>query len=228
VSVIVAISGVLVLVGLLRRESRLSTAASLVFSLLLSLLLASMIRGTPEPDPDLTADTFATESGGVGGAAALMDSEEDQPEQSTEPQTPWFWSVAVIVVTVGGAVAVLWRSIKRPGTRAVPSVRDAVDGAAGSLEAGEELAGVIIQCYRDMVAAVEESRSIRRGSALTPREFERLLEREGLAPADVRALTRLFELARYSNSPSSREGEEKALQLLRSISSALKQGDGGD
>ncbi|MBU8912851.1 MAG: DUF4129 domain-containing protein, partial [Spirochaetales bacterium] len=116
--------------------------------------------------------------------------------------------------------------VLRPYLRPAPRARrgdvgqvaaDAVD----ALESGQSLQHVIQRCYRDMATTLERTRSVRRRDSVTPREFEDSLIREGVDVADVRGLTRLFELSRYAAGATTKADEFAAVEHLRRIAATL-------
>jgi hypothetical protein len=82
---------------------------------------------------------------------------------------------------------------------------------------GHDLRGVIVRCYSRMAEALQEERGIERESFMTAGEFEALLGAKGLPPEPVRALTRLFEAARYSLWQPATGEEQAAIRCLDSI-----------
>ncbi len=81
-----------------------------------------------------------------------------------------------------------------------PSIEDSVDNALRKLRLGRDAAGVVEECYRDMVRAFAASSGVD-PSPLTPREFARSLESMGLGGDPLEELTSLFELVRYGRRP---------------------------
>ncbi len=73
--------------------------------------------------------------------------------------------------------------LRPPKPKAPPpresGIRDSVDNALAKLRLGRDAAGVVEECYRDMVRAFAESSGVD-PSPLTPREFARSLESMGL------------------------------------------------
>lgn len=94
--------------------------------------------------------------------------------------------------------------LRPPKPKAPPpresGIRDSVDNALAKLRLGRDAAGVVEECYRDMVRAFAESSGVD-PSPLTPREFARSLESMGLGGQPLEELTSLFELVRYGRRP---------------------------
>ena len=82
---------------------------------------------------------------------------------------------------------------------------------------GSNLKDVIIQAYRQMGLALQQEQGIERGAAMTPREFERLLEAGGFPHDPVHRLTQLFEAVRYGRWEPGPQDEHQALDCLQAI-----------
>ncbi|HUX77242.1 MAG TPA: DUF4129 domain-containing protein [Anaerolineae bacterium] len=140
-------------------------------------------------------------------------------------------SLALAVLLVASLVGVarfFWRRRRRPVGPLGRLARDALQ----ALEAGADLKNTVIRCYFEMARVLDEQRGIRRQQSMTPREFERRLEEEGLPGQPVRQLTRLFEEVRYGTRVPGEREERQAIASLRAIveacgSPAERGGDGG-
>ena len=223
VSVTVGLAILLFIVGILRKESRLSTLMALVVGAAIALLLAGLVRGPEEIAQPVAGEGLADEQGGVG-ISDTLDPEDAVQEYPHREPVSWLWSLIVMVPASIGIYFVL-----RPYLRSARRTRDRDAGqiatdAADALEAGQSLQDVIQRCYRDMATTLERTRSVRRRASMTPREFEDSLTREGADAADVRGLTRLFELSRYATGATTKADERAAVEHLRRIAGAL--GDG--
>lgn len=124
-------------------------------------------------------------------------------------------SLTVVLVFVGVGF-VIYRVI-RPPSRPLVDLARAARSALKDLSSGRRWDDTVISCYIRMSAAVSEQRGLHRQSATTPAEFARRLEQAGLPTDPVRRLTRLFEKARYGNSPSSPNEVNEAVACLVSI-----------
>ncbi len=220
VSVTVGLAILFFIVGILRKESRLSTLAAVVFGVGIALLLASLVRGPEELAPPVMGEGLAGEEGGIGIFDPLDPEEAVEEDPYREPAS-WWWSAIVMVPALIGICFVLRPYLgagRRP--RHGDTAQVAAD-AADALEAGESLQDVIQRCYRDMVTILEQTGSVRRRASMTPREFEDRLIRDGVDAPDVRGLTRLFELSRYAAGATSETDEVAAVEYLRRIAGAL-------
>ena len=73
----------------------------------------------------------------------------------------------------------------------------------------------VYRAWREMTARLD----IENPETTTPREFQRASVDAGMAPDDVRELTRLFERVRYGGESATAAREERAVQVLRRIES---------
>ena len=97
------------------------------------------------------------------------------------------------------------------------------DATAASLDAGSPYRETIIRCYK-MVSDLLEERSGVNGKVLTPREFEaRISQQLRLDSVYLGQLTRLFEVARYSEQEITKAQSQEAVTCLSNLSSLLKQ-----
>jgi hypothetical protein len=125
-------------------------------------------------------------------------------------------SLALAVLLVASLVGVawfFWRRRRRPESPLGRLARDALQ----ALEGGADLKNTVIRCYFQMARVLDEQRGIRRQQSMTPREFERRLEEEGLPGEPVRQLTRLFEEVRYGTRVPGEREERQAIASLRAI-----------
>ncbi len=89
--------------------------------------------------------------------------------------------------------------------------------ALQALKKGLDFKNVIVQCYQQMSAALQQEQGIELADSMTAREFERLLEAKGLPRDPVHQLTQLFEAARYSLRQFTPADEQKAFDCLSAI-----------
>jgi hypothetical protein len=226
VSAVVALGIVTFIVGLLRRESRLSTIVALVGGLAIGLLILIVFR-TPAPaERDALGAMQQGESGEAAGALETMDPEDAVSVTEAREPVPWYWTIIVGVPALVGLVLVLKPYLRRSPRKTTGELVQAAAQAADAIEAGVALSDAVQQCYRDMVVALERVSSVRRSQGMTPREFEKRLEERGLGSEDIRGLTRLFELCRYGAHTTTADDEQRAVAHLRRIAGALGTADG--
>ena len=89
--------------------------------------------------------------------------------------------------------------------------------ALQALKKGSDLKNVIVRCYWQMGQVLKEEQGIEMETAMTVREFERLLEARGVPHLPVHQLTKLFETARYGHRTMSVEDERQAVDALTAI-----------
>ena len=112
----------------------------------------------------------------------------------------------------------IWASNRRTqNLRAGVSVETEAERAMQALQKGLDFKSVIVQCYRQMSAALQKEQGIELVDTMTAREFEHLLDAKGLPRDPVHQLTQLFEAARYSLQQFTPADEQKAFDCLSAI-----------
>jgi hypothetical protein len=112
----------------------------------------------------------------------------------------------------------IWVSKRRAqDRRAGDPVTVEAEYAIQALQQGLDFRNVIVQCYRQMSAALQKEQGIELENSMTAREFERLLEAKGLPRDPVHQLTQLFETARYSLRQFTPTDEQTAFECLCTI-----------
>ncbi len=120
--------------------------------------------------------------------------------------------LAAILIGVG-----LW-TILRPANRAgKDQLALQAEWALQELKKGLDLKNVIVRCYWQMGQVLQAEQGIEMETAMTVREFERLLEARGVPHLPIHQLTQLFETARYGYRATSAEDERQAVEALTSI-----------
>lgn len=109
-----------------------------------------------------------------------------------------------------------------PGTD-LAGVADAAGSAADRLEGRADVDNEVYRAWREMTAYLD----VDRPAASTPREFEAAAIEAGLAPADVSALTRVFEAVRYGTEDPDLHADEAVAALRRIEAAAAAEGSAG-
>ena len=128
--------------------------------------------------------------------------------------------VGLLWLGLGTMVIVLgiWATKRRtPNLSADDLVELEAERAMQALMRGLDFKNVIVQCYRQMSAALQKEQGIELEAAMTAREFEQLLKAKGLPHDPVHQLTQLFETARYSLRQFTPADEQKAFDCLSAI-----------
>jgi hypothetical protein len=121
--------------------------------------------------------------------------------------------LGVMIIALG-----IWFGRRRAqNLRAAVSVELEAERAMQALRKGQDFKNVIVQCYRQMSAALQKEQGIELEAAMTAREFEHLLEAKGLPRDPVHQLTQLFEAARYSLRQFTPADEQTAFDCLGAI-----------
>ena len=125
----------------------------------------------------------------------------------------------VLVTLAGFAVYRIWNRLSRRW-KTVPAgdLADEARLALDSLRAGADVRNTVIRCYTEMCRLVDERRNIQRQQGMTTREFESVLLKEGLPGESVDRITRLFERVRYGAQKLASEEEQEAVRCLSEIS----------
>jgi hypothetical protein len=124
------------------------------------------------------------------------------------------WICLGVMILVLGIWAARWRTRNR---RAGDMVLMEAEYAMQALKQGLDFKHVIVQCYRQMSAALQKEQGIALEDTMTAREFEQLLEAKGLPRDPVHQLTQLFEAARYSLRQFTSAEEQNAFDYLNTI-----------
>ena len=127
----------------------------------------------------------------------------------------------LIAAFLVGALWLVWRGRRRPASSLKQLAREAQE-ALDALLAGADLRNTIMRCYFEMARVLSEQRGIRRQKDMTPREFERRLEKAGLPGEPVQRLTRLFEQVRYGTKVPNEREEGQAIACLTAIIEACR------
>jgi hypothetical protein len=130
--------------------------------------------------------------------------EEPPPAESSDARATSllfqvFFGVVALAASVALGVAIARLRLKRPLSPAAPSPEDLLaplETALDRLRQGRDAAGVVEQCYRDMMAQLAATLKVD-PRALTPREFARAVTDLGWGGRAISDLTELFELVRY-------------------------------
>jgi hypothetical protein len=121
--------------------------------------------------------------------------------------------LGVMLIVLG-----IWASNRRSqNLRAGDLVEIEAERAMQALKRGLDFKNVIVQCYRQMSAALQQEQGIKLEDTMTAREFEHLLDAKGLPRDPVHQLTQLFEAARYSLQQFTPADEQKAFDCLSAI-----------
>jgi hypothetical protein len=151
-----------------------------------------------------------------------------EPPDPNRIAPPWLINTVGIVVgalalmTIGVAVYWFFFRIRRQEASSIRRVAFEAQEAIDAINAGGDLKSAIIQCYRQMIAAVRSERGIQRPYAATPREFEEILLAKGLPAGPVRDLTSLFEQARYGEFQGGYRQQLEAVACLEEIITACR------
>jgi hypothetical protein len=169
-----------------------------------------------------------------------------QPSSYLNPQSLTSYSVfglpaissMEILVAVAGAVAVLmiWRGLRVHVGHTAPfeddglfvggrraAAAEVLDAAARKLSSGSSYRETVIRCYKEFSEVLENASDLE-GRVLTAREFEaQVVEKLRVEPAYLARMTRLFEVARYSEQEITLEQSRDAVVCLTEMSSSLRQ-----
>lgn len=136
-----------------------------------------------------------------------------------QPIDPPGWLAPSIAFALAGGAAAIVFAARRRG-HPVETIATVAERAISDLDSGREFDDTILNCYYQMCDHLAKSRGIRRGRAMTPREFENFLLREGYSTKGVSALTRLFEQVRYGDARLGEDHQREARHALSIISGA--------
>jgi hypothetical protein len=124
----------------------------------------------------------------------------------------WLVCLGLAAVLIGLGLWLVFRKSASPDL-----VRQEAERALEALQTGLDLRNVILRCYSQMTQVLQQEQGLEMETAMTAREFQRLLEKRGVPPAPVQQLTRLFEAARYGHRPPGPSDEREAVDCLTAI-----------
>lgn len=130
------------------------------------------------------------------------------------------WLVIALSALVAVLVLLFIWSLRPRARQEVDSLELLVQEAQtalNELEAGGNVRDTIIRCYVDMSRVLHKARGVTRKDAMTPREFEHVLENAGLRDEHIQQLTRLFERVRYGATRAGAREEGEAVACLSAI-----------
>ena len=132
-------------------------------------------------------------------------------------------ALSLALLAAFGVVLLAW-TLSRPRLEqpALAELAIAAQAALDTLEAGGDFGDAITRCYARMSQALQAERDLTRPSAMTVREFERLLIHQGLPEQPVHTLTRLFEQVRYGGLLPDETAIRQAASSLNAILSACQ------
>ncbi|MDA4122505.1 MAG: DUF4129 domain-containing protein [Thaumarchaeota archaeon] len=140
----------------------------------------------------------------------------------------------LLAVTLAIVVVVLFRGLGRKGHTAPfeedilsdrrRKVASVLDEAARRLNSGSDYRDTVIRCY-SLISGLLEEKSDVDGRVLTAREFERRVSEKLMIDSPyLQQVTRLFELARYSEDEITQDQAREAALCLSNLSAPLKEG----
>jgi hypothetical protein len=102
----------------------------------------------------------------------------------------------------------------------LPELSEMAQQTIQEIDTGRNFANAVLRCYAEMSRILNDCRGLRRGYAMTPREFEAFLSEFELPAEPVRQLTRIFETVRYGNKIPHKDDEAIAIASLQAIVAA--------
>lgn len=157
-------------------------------------------------DAELEEASETAASATTGAFAApeeRLPSAGESDAQATSLLLQIFFAVLALAASAGLAVAIARMRTRRPRGKMTPQPEDLLaplDTALARLRQGRDAAGVVEECYRDMMAALAKALDVD-PRAMTPREFAAAVAGLGWGETAVAELTDLFELVRYGRRP---------------------------
>lgn len=221
VALVVALFPVYIVYSLMSKEGR--------RRLLLNILLLALFLFVADrlPKQELKQDSESQEITAVNPNE--LGSGDGLPVSVFDETPPPWVTLAVILLGAGLLVALLaaaywvYQQRSRPLVDAhLEALAEAAQQTVTAIHAGGDLKTSVIACYREMSRVVQEQRGIARDVAMTPREFEDVLIRQGLPGESVRTLTRLFESVRYGSIATGGREEAQAVACLTEIAAACR------
>jgi hypothetical protein len=217
---------VVIVRGIMSPKTRKRTLTNL--ALVLCLMAISLALNRP-PDsseplvgPPATALPFEEPASPTGAASSVP----IPFEPAASPPSWMIWGLALILALFVATALVagawfIWR-YTHPPVGPLGQLAQEAQTALDALRAGADPKDTVLRCYLEMSRVLRRQRGIVRQQAMTPREFEGLLEKAGLPNQQVRQLTRLFESVRYGARMPEGYEERQAIDCLAAIVTACR------
>jgi hypothetical protein len=201
VSIVIGLSIILFIIGVIRKESRLSTLVLIPLAAIV-LALFGLANLAPRPSED---------------QLLLGTAEEERPSGVH----PFSWIVTGIAL-IGLFFVVRPRLRLRSRERTTEEeLGGLAERAAAEARSGDVLE-VVVRCYREMMQVSQQWRSVHRRKSTTPREFAAELVATGVPAAHIDGLTSLFERVRYGRVVLTSDEEREAVAHLNAIAAVLR------
>lgn len=181
-----------------------------ILFMLAALIFVTMRGGDPSIDPAHPLNLPQAIGVVRGSSSAGGPIADPASHQSPAVLEIPLWQMTLIAVCVVTALLALlvgaFLVVRRIRSSTVPisanrsplhDVAIEADRAADRLQAGEDPAAVILECYRRMVAIATRHAGVDNRSSLTPRELAELLSSTRIRADHVDRLTAIFEQVRY-------------------------------
>lgn len=139
-----------------------------------------------------------------------------------DPPEALLWVVAGVLglAVLAGVIYFGFRTYAQ--WKVANALKHEVETALQEVYDGGDLRNIIIRSYLQMMNIVKIEHGIERNEAFTPREFEMLLEAQGVPAEPIRMLTTLFERVRYGSKSTTEADEREAIACLTSIRTACQ------
>ncbi len=191
-----------------RRRTRWGAVVVMLFIIPVLFFARSRLERTYEGEADaaVAEETLAEEEPGVDVFPTTLHAGTGETPAGEASAAARLLEILLAVVAVGTSAILLaaaWRLRKArpaPEPPTPPALEETLDHALRGLAQGRDAAGIVIDCYREMMNSFAASSGVD-PRALTPREFARSLATRGLGGAALEELTNLFELVRYGRRP---------------------------
>jgi hypothetical protein len=215
VAAVILIAAARVIRGLRWKELKLYLLKALALVAGVAIALFFILRSLPPLSPESQYSLPPPES---------RLSAEDAAPQVGSPPAILLWLAAFAAAVL--VIALCWRlaTDKRKSAAAPSAIAIEAETARLALLEGKNFKDVITLCYKKMSRAMEKKSGIERQASTTAREFETMLENEGIPLESVHRLTLLFEEVRYGDCQASRAEEAEAITCLEAIEGYARKG----
>jgi len=155
----------------------------------------------------------------------FQDTGIDQTLSIPPEVVPQPWMLGLTIFGIAAVVAVVAFFGFRIFSRQIASHDSPLDELGSQAQAALDeiekaefaFSDVIIRCYFEMSQTIQEANGIRRGQAMTTKEFGKVLLSRGFPGRPVRQLTDLFEQVRYGRRSVEPEKKQVAVESLTEI-----------
>lgn len=209
-----------IILSILTKEGRKRLIRNIITIAILMTMVYVLRNIATNVDDTLLSNGMRLDTPALGGASEP----KPLPDFTANPSNEMVLAVtaAISLILVGMVAAMIWviASRRQPPASDMQALADEAQLAINTIQSGGRLEDAITHCYREMCNVLQKERGIERSVAMTPSEFEQVLQGKGMPKQAVHQLTHLFEDIRYGSKPAGPREEQIAIDSLTAIVAA--------